>query len=103
MIQVGDAVSHRVINRIPRAHSGAAVTSLRWSRNLRYLLSSGLDGRHRIWDMREGEEVFNIGFGPRTADYSSAVFAANERYIVASNSNWRLSDASLFDAQTGSP
>jgi len=102
-LQIWDAVSHGVINRLPRSHSGAGVTSLRWSRNLRYLLSSGLDGRHRIWDVRQGTEVFNIGFGPRTCDYSTAVFAANERYVVAVNSNWRLSDASLFDAQTGSP
>jgi len=102
-IHLWDAVAHRVINRIPRAHSGAAVTSLRWNRSLKYLLSSGLDGRHRIWDVRQGKEVFVIGFGQRQCDFSTAVFAANERYVVGVNSNFKFADASLFDSQSGSP
>ena len=28
-----DAVSHRAINRLPKAHSGCSVTSVRWSRS----------------------------------------------------------------------
>eukprot|EP00927_Polykrikos_kofoidii_P056603 TRINITY_DN50701_c0_g1_i1.p1 TRINITY_DN50701_c0_g1~~TRINITY_DN50701_c0_g1_i1.p1 ORF type:complete len:593 (+),score=96.80 TRINITY_DN50701_c0_g1_i1:116-1780(+) len=103
VIKLWDGVSNRVVNRIPRAHSGSGVTSVRWSRNLRYLLSSGLDGRHRLWDLRRGQEVITIGFGPRNADYSTAVFAAGEKYVVAVSSNWRLSDAGMFDATTGSP
>lgn len=70
---------------------------------MRYLLSSGLDGRHRIWDVRMGKEIFNMGFGQRHCEFSTAVFGANEKYVVGVNSNYKLSDASLFDAQTGSP
>lgn len=99
-IQFWDAVSHLVVNRLPKAHSGAAVTSIRWSRGQRYLLSSGQDGRHRLWDVRQGREVFCMGFGPRTCEFSTAVFAANERYVV---SNLRQNDVCLFEAQTGSP
>lgn len=102
-IFVWDAVSQRVVNRLPKAHSGSAVTSLRWSRNQKYLLSSGSDGRCRLWDVRQGQELFSMGFGPRNCEFSSAVFAAGERYVVSSNSNIRFSDVSLFDAQTGSP
>jgi len=102
-IQVWDAVNHRSFNRINKAHSGAPVTSLRWSRNLNYLLSAGGDGRCRIWDMRTGQELFVIGFGPRSSDFNVAVFACSEKYVVTSNSNTRLGDLSLFDAQTGSP
>lgn len=61
-IQLWDAVSQRVVNRLQRAHSGAAVTSLRWSRNMSYLLSSGADGRTRLWDLRRGSEIFCMGF-----------------------------------------
>jgi len=102
-IKIWDAVSHRVINHFPKAHSGNAVTSLRWSRATKYLLSSGADGRSRLWDMRKGEEVFNMGFGPRSADFSTAVFCAEERYVASANSNTKFGDISLFDAQTGSP
>jgi cleavage stimulation factor subunit 1 len=102
-IQIWDAVTLRVANCIPKAHSGTAVTSLRWSRNLRYLLSSGADGRHRLWDIRTGQELFSMGFGPRAAEFSTAVFTAGEKYIAGANSNVRISDASLFDAKTGSP
>merc|ERR1712008_363316 len=41
-IHIWDAISHRIVNRLPKAHSASAVTSVRWSRNLRYLLSSVL-------------------------------------------------------------
>jgi len=102
-IQLWDAITHRVANRFPKAHSGAAVTSLRWSRSLRYLLSSGSDGRHRLWDVRQGREVFCMGFGARSCEFSTAVFVSGERYVASSNSNTKLSDVSLFDAWTGSP
>jgi len=102
-VHLWDAVTHRVINRLPNAHGGNAVTSLRWSRNMRYLLSSGSDGRHRLWDVRQGQEVFCMGFGPRACEFSTAVFAAGERYVVSAGSNTRAGDVSLFDAQTGSP
>jgi len=102
-IHMWDAISHRIINRLPKAHSASAITSVRWSRNLRYLLSSGADGRHRLWDVRMGREIFCMGFGTRACDWSRAVFCAGERYVASSTSNTRLSDVSLFDAQTGSP
>jgi len=102
-IQLWDAVTHRVMNSLPKSHSGAAVTSLRWSRTMRYLLSSGSDGRCRLWDVRQGRDVFVMGFGPRSCEFSNAVFAASERYVVSSNSNIQTSDVSVYDAQTGSP
>jgi len=102
-IHVWDAVSQRVVNRLPKAHGGSAVTSVRWSRNLKYFLSSGTDGRCRLWDARKGQEVFTMGFGPRSCEFSNAVFAAGERYAACANSNTRLGDVSLFDVQTGSP
>eukprot|EP00929_Paragymnodinium_shiwhaense_P073423 TRINITY_DN37400_c0_g2_i1.p1 TRINITY_DN37400_c0_g2~~TRINITY_DN37400_c0_g2_i1.p1 ORF type:complete len:484 (-),score=94.71 TRINITY_DN37400_c0_g2_i1:78-1529(-) len=102
-VKLWDATSMRVVNQLPRAHSGAPVTSLRFSRNLRYLLTSGLDGRHRIWDLRKGSEVFTLGFGPRSCEHSTAVFAAGEKYVVAVNSNWQLADTTVFESATGSP
>eukprot|EP00913_Durusdinium_trenchii_P009886 g9279.t1 len=100
-IKLWDAVNNSVVNALPQAHSGSSVTSVRWSRSLRYLLSSGNDGRHRLWDVRMGKEVFCMGFGPRSADFGTAAFVNGEKYIAAANSNVRLSDVSLFDSTTG--
>jgi len=102
-VKMWDAVSHRCVNTMQKAHSGCAVASVRWSRGLRYLLTSGHDGRTRLWDVRMGKEVFCMGFGPRSCEFSSAVFITGERYIATTNSNVKLSDVSLFDAATGSP
>lgn len=100
-IQIWDAVTQRVANRLVKAHSGSEVTSLRWSRNLKYLLSAGVDGRQRLWDVRQGKEIFSMGFGPRSCDFNLAVFAAGERFVVSASSNIKSSDVSVFDAQTG--
>eukprot|EP00747_Dinoflagellata_sp_TGD_P192039 gnl/TRDRNA2_/TRDRNA2_56292_c0_seq1.p1 gnl/TRDRNA2_/TRDRNA2_56292_c0~~gnl/TRDRNA2_/TRDRNA2_56292_c0_seq1.p1 ORF type:complete len:500 (+),score=99.67 gnl/TRDRNA2_/TRDRNA2_56292_c0_seq1:63-1502(+) len=103
-IQIWDATSQRKVNRIQKAHSGSAVTSVRWSRNLNYLLSAGTDGRCRLWDMRfAGKEIYTMGFGPRSCDFSTAIFAAGERYVANANSNIAAGDVSMFDAQKGSP
>jgi len=101
-ISMWDAVSCRLINRLPKAHIGTGVTSVRWSRGLRYLVSSGCDGRSRLWDMRMGTELFSMGFGPAVSEFSTAVLASGERYTASATSNARLSDVALFDALTGS-
>jgi len=70
---------------------------------LNYLLTSGTDGRCRLWDVRQGKEIFCMGFGPRTCEFSTAVFCAGEKYIASSNSNVKQGDVSMFDAKTGTP
>eukprot|EP00933_Yihiella_yeosuensis_P026484 TRINITY_DN20566_c0_g1_i1.p1 TRINITY_DN20566_c0_g1~~TRINITY_DN20566_c0_g1_i1.p1 ORF type:complete len:487 (-),score=97.43 TRINITY_DN20566_c0_g1_i1:130-1590(-) len=102
-VKLWDAVSNRVMNTLPKAHSGCPVSSVRWSRGLRYLLSSGQDGRSRLWDVRMGKEVFNMGFGASSCEFSNAVFVTGERYIAAANSNTKVSDVAVFDATTGTP
>mmetsp|Transcript_50356 Transcript_50356/g.93120 ORF Transcript_50356/g.93120 Transcript_50356/m.93120 type:complete len:475 (+) Transcript_50356:59-1483(+) len=101
-IKLWDGVSFRVVNSLPQAHGAAAVTSIRWSRNLNYLLSAGNDGRTRIWDMRRGGEVLCMGCGPRSCEFATSVFAGGERYVVSANSNSSHSDISIYDASTGS-
>lgn len=102
-VKIWDAVSQRVANNLPRAHSGSAVLSCRWSRSTKYLLTSGADGRTRLFDVRMGRELFCMGFGPRSCEFSNSVFVCGERFVASANSNVRSSDVSLFDAATGSP
>lgn len=102
-VKIWDAVSNRLVNTLPKAHSGSSVSTVRWNRAQRYLLTSGHDARTRLWDVRMGKEVFCMGFGPRTSEFSSAVFITGEKYVATANSNSRLSDVSLYDSTTGSP
>lgn len=103
VVKIWDATSNRVVNTLPKAHSGSSVSTVRWNRAQRYLLTSGHDARSRVWDVRMGKEIFCMGFGPRTSEYSSAVFITGEKYVATANSNARLSDVSIYDSTTGSP
>lgn len=43
---------HRCIQTFARAHDGASVTSVQFSKNDNYLLTSGRDSVARLWDLR---------------------------------------------------
>jgi cleavage stimulation factor subunit 1 len=100
-VGIWDAVSHRRVNTI-NGHQSQAVYRVLWSRNLNYLLTAGADNRVRLWDMRKGDELFNMGasYAPST-DAISVAFAANEKY-VAVGSQGNSADIVFFDARTGS-
>lgn len=100
-----DGINHRVVNRIPHAHTGQPVFTCQWSRNQRYLLTSGGDNRARLWDTRTGKMLL-VYSGPSSAqqcEYMTACFAAHERMILlASTDTHENGDLSLIDSKTGS-
>lgn len=53
-IKLWDGVSNECINTITNAHGGREVCSVQFSRNKKYLLSSGKDSTIRIWDVIAG-------------------------------------------------
>ncbi|CEL96864.1 unnamed protein product [Vitrella brassicaformis CCMP3155] len=101
VIQIWDAVSNRSINRLPNAHRSLAVETVRWSRNLTYLLSAGRDGRTRLWDMRKGEEVFVFAGGSRESYWRKSIFLYDERYVASISTDPSVRDVLLFNAGTG--
>lgn len=50
-IKVWDGVSSRVINMFPKAHDGNEICSIAFSRNGKYLLSSGKDSMVKLWEL----------------------------------------------------
>jgi cleavage stimulation factor subunit 1 len=50
-IKIWDAVSSRVINRFTQAHDGSEVCSLAFSKNGKYLLSSGKESLVKLWEL----------------------------------------------------
>ena len=61
-VKLWDVVSNRVCSgqKYAKAHGGHCVNSVKWSRNLRYLLTAGTDGKAKMWDIRKGGEVGEI-------------------------------------------
>ena len=53
--QVWDGVSNRCINTYKSAHGGEIVSSVRFSKNSKYILSSGRDGVSALWELSTGK------------------------------------------------
>jgi cleavage stimulation factor subunit 1 len=56
-IKVYDGVSSTCISTIQKAHSGASVTHIEFSKSGKYILSSGLDSIGKVWDITSGKVV----------------------------------------------
>ncbi len=50
-IKVWDGVSSQCIATIPQAHEGIEVSSVQFTRNGKYILSSGLDSLVKLWEL----------------------------------------------------
>lgn len=53
-------MSNRCVNTFKKAHNGEAVTSVRFSKNSKYVLSSGKDGNAALWELSTGSSFFII-------------------------------------------
>ena len=55
-IQVWDGVSNRCINTFKGIHTNESVSSVRFSKNSKYILSSGRDSKAMLWELSTGRE-----------------------------------------------
>lgn len=103
-ILLWDGVGNKITNKLVGAHNGHPVFSLQWSRNNRYLLSSGGDLRARLWDMRTGKLLLVYAPQPLLSSCSGmvALFTHNEETLVSVSSESNVSETALMDARTGS-
>lgn len=99
-----DGVSNRVVNQLSNPHDTQAVYSCQWSRNNRYLLTTGGDHRIRLWDMRTGRQLLVYADQARSTSCSSllATFCNNEEFIMVASSQAEDADMTLLDSRTGS-
>ena len=52
--KVWDGVSNRCVNTFKSAHGGEIVSSVKFSKNAKYILSSGRDGLSTLWELSTG-------------------------------------------------
>lgn len=100
-ILLWDGVSNRAINRLIGAHNTQPTFTCQWTRNNRYLLTTGGDNRIRLWDIRTGKELLVYTPNSRTETCTSlfASFLSGEDTIVAASSE---GEVALIDTLTGS-
>lgn len=56
-IKIYDTVSGKCINTIAKAHDGASIIGITFSKSSVYLLSTGLDSKGKLWDMTTGKVI----------------------------------------------
>ena len=103
-VHLWDGVNNRVVNKLVAPHAGQPVLACQWSRNNRYLLTTGGDHRARLWDVRTGRQLMIYTAQPRSTrcEYMQASFSHNEDYILIASSEFNEADVSLMDSKTGS-
>eukprot|EP01119_Soliformovum_irregulare_P016631 TRINITY_DN4853_c0_g1_i1.p1 TRINITY_DN4853_c0_g1~~TRINITY_DN4853_c0_g1_i1.p1 ORF type:complete len:446 (-),score=101.14 TRINITY_DN4853_c0_g1_i1:15-1352(-) len=106
-IKLWDAVSHRVINTIQKAHNGAEPTSVQFSANQKYLLSGGKDATIRLWELTTGRQLQHIITGSHWKHRLQVAFTWNEDFILSSDENgyagvvWDTRSGDLVQRLTG--
>lgn len=54
-IKIYDTVNGKCVNTIQKAHGGASVIGIEYSKSSNYLLSTGLDSKAYLWDLSSGK------------------------------------------------
>ncbi|XP_051118342.1 cleavage stimulation factor subunit 50 [Andrographis paniculata] len=82
-IRLWDGVTSQCIRSIPNAHGTAEATSAYFTKDQRYILSSGKDSTVNLWDIGTGK-VVNRYLGATHAQLrSQAVFNETEEFILS--------------------
>ncbi|GAB6033095.1 hypothetical protein CHUAL_012708 [Chamberlinius hualienensis] len=84
-IKIWDGVSNKVVNTFISAHEGYEVCSVAFSRNSKYLLSSGKDSLVRLWELSSSRCILvytGAGAVGKQQHRTQAVFNHTEDYIL---------------------
>lgn len=84
-IKVWDGISGRCINTFAEAHSGQEIYSISFSRNGKYLLSSGKDSIVKLWELSTSRALIaytGAGATGKQEHSTQAVFNHTEDYVL---------------------
>ncbi|KAI8814369.1 WD40-repeat-containing domain protein [Cladochytrium replicatum] len=98
-IKVYDGVSGRCVQMFAKAHSGQPVSSIRFSKNGKYLLSNGLDSLGRLWDLGAQKQLHTFEGVTQKKHFSTVAFTSNEDYVLMSDE--QTSSIFCWDSRTG--
>lgn len=83
------------------------VWSLRLSKNQKYLISAGGDGKARLWDLRRGDQVRMLTCNSQSSSRTScgrckAVFLSNDTFVATISDDDEHRDVRFHDCCSGS-
>eukprot|EP00794_Sanderia_malayensis_P000807 gene807-102_t len=78
---IWDGVSNRCVNTFKNAHGGAEIMSVRFTKNSKYVLTSGKDSCARLWELSTGRTLnIYVGTNIHQACSTPAIFNHTEDY-----------------------
>ncbi|KAJ3304046.1 cleavage stimulation factor, 3' pre-RNA, subunit 1 [Kappamyces sp. JEL0829] len=106
-IKIYDTVTSKCINTIAKAHDGASVVGITFSKSCAYLLSTGLDSKGKLWDMGSGKVLCTyegalqkvVSLADMQFDQAPMVFSHNEDYVIGVDA--KTNSIIIWDSQTG--
>uniref|UniRef100_A0A9J8BVR7 Cleavage stimulation factor 50 kDa subunit n=1 Tax=Cyprinus carpio carpio TaxID=630221 RepID=A0A9J8BVR7_CYPCA len=84
-IKLWDGVSNRCVTTFEKAHDGAEVCSAVFSKNSKYILSSGKDSVAKLWEISTGRTLVKYtgaGLSGRQTHRTQGVFNHTEDYVL---------------------
>ncbi|KJP88114.1 hypothetical protein AK88_02228 [Plasmodium fragile] len=81
-IKIWDGHESKLVYTKLNAHNGYSVESVTFSKSNYYMLTSGLDGQTKIWDIRNFESPFTFGNGFLSCTFNKSIFMNDEHFIA---------------------
>ncbi|ANQ09003.1 Cleavage stimulation factor subunit 1-like protein [Plasmodium coatneyi] len=81
-IKIWDGHESKLVHTKFNAHNGYSVESVTFSKSNYYVLTSGLDGQTKIWDIRNFQSPFTFGNGILTCTSNRSIFMNDEHFIA---------------------
>eukprot|EP01130_Rhizamoeba_saxonica_P013595 TRINITY_DN5817_c0_g1_i1.p1 TRINITY_DN5817_c0_g1~~TRINITY_DN5817_c0_g1_i1.p1 ORF type:complete len:289 (-),score=55.03 TRINITY_DN5817_c0_g1_i1:20-886(-) len=102
-VKLWDGVTNECIHTFTNAHSGREVCTVEFSRNKKYLLTSGKDAWVRLWDLSNMRELRSIYTGsnnnPNWNNRMQVCFSYREDHVFAPDES--SNSAIVWDIRTG--
>lgn len=81
--KIWDGVSNRCVNTFKNAHGGAEVMSARFTKNSKYVLTSGKDSCSRLWELSTGRTLnIYVGTNINQGCSTPSIFNHTEDYVM---------------------
>ncbi|KAI8342704.1 WD40-repeat-containing domain protein [Chlamydoabsidia padenii] len=99
-VKIWDGVSSQCVRTLSKVHGGGmAVSSVRWTRNEKYLLTAGMDSCLRLWDVASGQLVMTYKGHDQRSQMLQPAFSFDEKFIMMGDE--ASTDVVVWDTQTG--
>ncbi|KAI8099577.1 WD40-repeat-containing domain protein [Halteromyces radiatus] len=98
-VKIWDGVSGQCIKSLEKVHGGLAVSSVRITKNEKYILTAGMDSSLRLWDISSGKLMMEYKGHEQRSQMLQPDFSYNEDFVMIGDE--ATTDVVVYDTQTG--